>query len=377
MHPPIWTVKAQAGGAGWRAGWRGVRIAMPCLLRNRKHALSGLSRDRAPAWLSAGDPVPASLHNRRADPPMTILTLLAGLVMLLVGGEVLVRGASSIAERFGVPHFVVGVVIVGFGTSTPELMTSVQAALVGAPGIAVGNIVGSNIANILLILGLSAALSPIAVERAVLRRDGAIALAVAVVCLVLAALDGIDRLTGALLVAGLVAYLYTTIRHPASANLAVVDEGAPVPSLWLAAVLTVGGLAVVMLGADLLVTAAIELARSSGVSESVIGLTIVAVGTSLPELATSLIAAFRKQADIALGNILGSNIYNVLGILGTTALVEPVDMPDDIASTDVWVMVGATLLLMVFATTGKRICRLEGAGFLALYGGYIGWLAVG
>lgn len=308
---------------------------------------------------------------------MTVLLLLAGLVLLLVGGEVLVRGASSIAERFGVPHFVVGVVVVGFGTSTPELMTSVQAALVGAPGIAVGNIVGSNIANILLILGLSAALSPIAVERAVLRRDGGMALLAAVVCLGLAAIDGIDRLTGALLVAGLVAYIYTTIRYPASTSLVEVDEGAPVPNMGLAIALTIAGLAVVMLGADLLVTAAIDLARNSGVSESVIGLTIVAIGTSLPELATSLIAALRKQADIALGNILGSNIYNVLGILGVTALVEPVDMPDDIASTDVWVMLAATLLLMVFAATGKRICRMEGAGFLALYGGYIGWLAVG
>lgn len=308
---------------------------------------------------------------------MTVLTLLAGLVLLLVGGEVLVRGASAIAERFGVPHFVVGVVVVGFGTSTPELVTSVQAALVGAPGIAVGNIVGSNIANILLILGLAAALSPIAVERAVLRRDGGIALAAAMAVLALAALDGVDRLTGALLVAGLVAYIYTTIRHPASATPAEVDDGTPAPRLWLAAVLTVGGLAVVMLGADLLVTAAIELARKSGISESVIGLTIVAIGTSLPELATSMIAAFRKQADIALGNILGSNIYNVLGILGVTALVEPVPMPDDIASTDVWVMLAATLLLLVFATTGRRICRREGAGFLAMYGGYIGWLALG
>lgn len=308
---------------------------------------------------------------------MTVLMLLAGLVLLLVGGEVLVRGASSIAERFGVPHFVVGVVVVGFGTSTPELVTSVEAALVGAPGIAIGNIVGSNIANILLILGLTAALAPIAVERAVLRRDGTVALAVAVVCLGLAALGGIDRLTGALLVAGLVAYIYTTIRHPASTNTAEVDEEAPLPSLWLAVLLSLAGLAVVILGADLLVGAAIELARNSGISESVIGLTIVAVGTSLPELATSLVAAVRKQADIALGNILGSNIYNVLGILGVTALIEPVAMPADIAGTDVWVMLAATMLLMVFATTGKRICRMEGAGFLALYGGYIGWLALG
>ena len=308
---------------------------------------------------------------------MTILLLLAGLVLLLVGGEVLVRGASSLAERFGMPHFVVGVVVVGFGTSTPELVTSVEAALVGSPGIAVGNIVGSNIANILLILGLAAVLSPIAVQRATLRQDGSVALLAAFACLGLAFIGAIDRLTGALLVAGLVAYIYVTIRHPACPACPPEEDAPPLPSLPLALVLSVAGLAVVMLGADLLVTSAIALARSSGVSESVIGLTIVAVGTSLPELATSVIAAFRKQADIALGNILGSNIYNVLGILGVTALVEPMTIPADIADSDVWVMVAATLLLLVFATTGRRICRLEGVGFLALYGGYIGWMAVG
>lgn len=308
---------------------------------------------------------------------MTILMLLAGLVLLLVGGEVLVRGASAIAERLGMSSFVVGVVVVGFGTSTPELVTSVEAALVGSPGIAVGNIVGSNIANILLILGLAAAVSPIAVQRATLRRDGMVALVAAVACVGLALVGGIDRLTGALLVAGLVAYLYVTIRHPNCPTVPAEEDAAPLPRLPVALALSVGGLAVVMLGADLLVTSAIELARRSGVSESVIWLTIVAVGTSLPELATSMIAAYRKQADIAFGNILGSNIYNVLGILGVTALVEPMAIPADIADSDVWIMVAATLLLLVFATTGRRICRMEGVGFLALYGGYIGWMAVG
>ena len=224
------------------------------------------------------------------------------------------------------------------------------------------------IANILLILGLTAALTPIAVDRAVLRQDGMIALAVAVACLGLALFDVIDRLTGALLIAGLVAYLYLTIRHPACPDCPLPQEGEAAPARLPVAVL---------FGADLLVSSAIRLARSTGVSESVIGLTVVAVGTSLPELATSLVAAYRRQTDMALGNILGSNIYNVLGILGVTAVVKPIDMPDDIAGADLWVMVGATLLLMVFATTGRRICRLEGLGFLALYGGYIGWLTVG
>lgn len=167
-----------------------------------------------------------------------------------------------------------------------------------------------------------------------------------------------------------------TIRHPACAECPAADEAAPQTNILLAIFLTVAGLAVLICGADLLVDAAIALARTSDVSESVIGLTVVAIGTSLPELATSVIAAVRRQAEIALGNILGSNIYNVLGILGTTALVKPVPMPDDIASTDVWVMVSATLLLLVFATTGRQICRLEGVSFVALYGGYIGWLAL-
>ena len=194
--------------------------------------------------------------------------------------------------------------------------------------------------------------------------------------MILAALDGIDRLTGALLVAGLVAYIYVTIRHPACADCPAADETVARPNILLALLLSGVGLVVLIWGADLLVTAAIALARTSGVSESVIGLTVVAIGTSLPELATSVIAAVRRQADIALGNILGSNIYNVLGILGTTALIKPVAIPDDIASTDVCVMVAATLLLLVFATTGRRICRLEGVSFVALYGGYIGWLTL-
>lgn len=323
------------------------------------------------------DPLPAS-HRDFEGIPMTILMLLAGLILLLAGGEVLVRGASALAGRFGVPPFVIGVVVVGFGTSTPELVTSIEAALIDAPGIAVGNIVGSNIANILLILGLTAALAPIAVDRAVLRRDGSVALAVAVACLGLALLGVVDRLTGALLVAGLVAYIYVTIRHPACPDCPAGDVAERTPGgLPGAVAMAIAGLGLVLLGADLLVTSAVSLARSTGVSESVIGLTVVAVGTSLPELAASLVAAFRRQADIALGNILGSNIYNVLGILGVTAMVEPIDMPVDIAGTDVWVMLAATLLLLVFATTGKRICRLEGLGFLALYGGYIGWLTVG
>jgi len=303
---------------------------------------------------------------------MDYLFLAVGLALLLAGGEVLVRGASALASRLGMPAFVVGVVVVGFGTSTPELLTSVQAALLGSPGIAVGNVVGSNIANILLILGLAALLSPIAVDPAVLRRDGVVTLVAALACVALGAYGAIDRITGTVLVVGLLAYLYVTLRHPAGTP----EAAGPIPSLGVAAAiaLALGGLAAVIAGADLLVDAAIAIARDNDVPESVIGLTVVAVGTSLPELATSLVAAARRQSDIAFGNILGSNIYNVFGILGVTALVEPMVIPVDIATSDVWVMVAATVLLLAFAATGRRICRTEGAAFVALYAGYTAWL---
>jgi cation:H+ antiporter len=317
-----------------------------------------------------------------------LVHLIGGFLLLVVGGELLVRGAVQVAERLGMSPLLIGLTLVGFGTSTPELVTSVQAALAGSPGIAVGNIVGSNLANILLILGLSALLLPITVTTAALRRDGALVVATAAMLTVLGLVWTLDRLAGALFLAGLAAYLgyawrqeraaaggHTAAFERAEALREVHPElGAePVirPGLLLPAALALGGLALVVLGGGFLVDGAIALARDLGVSETVIGLTIVAVGTSLPELVTSVVAALRRHADVSLGNVLGSCIYNVLGIGGVTGLISPTVVPPEIARFDSPVMLAASVMLLVFAWTGLRIGRREGACLLAGYVAYV------
>lgn len=318
------------------------------------------------------------------------LPLIGGLVLLILGGDLLVRGAVQVAGRLGVSPLVIGLTLVGFGTSMPELVTSVQAALVGAPGIAFGNIVGSNIANILLIGGVSAILYPIAVTGPVLRRDGAVLVAVTLVFAGLAAVSPMERWLGFVFVIVLVGYVYLAFRqerHGQSApdHGAAYDKGAALQAADPATVpasdsrggillpvgITLGGLALVMLGGTFLVDGAVSLARSFGISETVIGLTIVAVGTSLPELVTSVLAAFRRQGDVAFGNIVGSNIYNLLGIGGATALIAPSPVPQEIVGFDNLVMIGVTVLLISFAWTGFRIARWEGATLLAGYAVYI------
>ncbi len=322
------------------------------------------------------------------------LPLIGGLVLLVIGGELFVRGAVQIAERIGVSPLLIGLTLVGFGTSTPELVTSVKASLAGSPGIAVGNIVGSNIANILVILGLAALITPVAVGRGALRRDGTIGAAVALAFTGVSIFGTLDRAVGTLFVAGLIAYIAFAWReesrgepdHTAAFEKAQAFEevhpsglhatnasapGAGWGGIALSAGFAFGGLALVVLGGGLLVDGAVALARGLGVSETVIGLTIVAVGTSMPELVTSVIAAMRRHADVALGNVLGSNIYNILGIGGATALLAPTTVPEAIVAYDVWVMVGASALLLLLGRTGWRIGRREGAALLALYVAYV------
>jgi cation:H+ antiporter len=319
----------------------------------------------------------------------TWLPLSAGLALLIAGGEVLVRGAVQVADRLGVSPLVIGLTLVGFGTSTPELVTSVQAARVGSPGIAFGNIVGSNIANILLIVGTAAILCPILVTSAALRRDGIVMLVVAVVFAVLAAVIPMTRLVGAIFVAGLAIYVYMAFRHERRAStgnhgaiyeksvaLQSADPGtapaaAPTSSALIPLLVAFGGLALVVIGGYFLVEGAVALAQSYGISESVIGLTIVAVGTSMPEFVTSTVAALKRLGDVAFGNIVGSNIYNVLGIGGVTALIAPGAIPAEIVSFHNLVMIGVSVLLLAVAWTGLRIARLEGAILLAGYCGYV------
>jgi cation:H+ antiporter len=314
----------------------------------------------------------------------TMLLIAGGLVLLALGGELLVRGAVGMAARLGISPLLAGLTIVGFGTSTPELTTSVQAALAGSPGIAIGNIVGSNTANILFILGLSAVILPLGVNPASFRRDsialgGSALLATGAVVLGL-----IGLITGLVLVAALAGYVWWAYKSESASHDAEAvrheheAEDRPVPPNTGPVVLTgmiIAGLAAAIVGAGWLVDGATVLASAAGVSESVIGLTVVAVGTSLPELIACIVAVLRKHEDVALGNIVGSNIYNLCGILGLTAIIHPIEVPAEIASFDIWVMLGVTALLIVQLRSGWRLSRLEGALMIALYAGYTLFLA--
>ncbi|MFN3282085.1 MAG: calcium/sodium antiporter [Tabrizicola sp.] len=302
---------------------------------------------------------------------MTYLLFVVGLVILVAGGESLVRGASAIARKFHLSPLLIGLTIVGFGTSSPELIVSVQAALADRPGIAIGNVIGSNISNILLILGISAVIAPLVLPGRRLWRDLAfMLLATAAVWIML--LDGnISRLDGIILVAGLVAFLTTAFvagsGHPPEPGHETMGRS------WAPWLMTGAGLVGLVIGARLLVDSATAIAQTFGVPEAVIGLTIVAVGTSLPELATSVIAAFRKHTEIAVGNVVGSNVFNLFGILGITALIAPIPAEPRFADSDMWWVALSSLGLAAVALLLNGLPRIAGLGLLALYGSYV-WL---
>jgi cation:H+ antiporter len=300
---------------------------------------------------------------------LTLLMFSAGLVALFFGGDWLVRGASGVARHYRVPPLVIGLTIVGFGTSTPELLVSVLAAIEGSPEIAIGNVVGSNTANILVILGLSMLVATLIARFDELKGDLA--------WMMLAALstvpifwDGrVTRLEGAVFFVGIVVYVILALR-----KIGTHDHGedeTPDPGLPRSFGFIALGLVVLMVGAQFLVTSAIQIATAAGVSQAVIGLTIVAIGTSLPELATSMVAAFRGQRDIAIGNVIGSNIYNIFAILGLTALVMPIPVDRQFLTLDVPVMIGVSVLLIALIVALGRLNRAVGAGFLALYAVYV------
>lgn len=298
---------------------------------------------------------------------MTYILFALGLVALFFGGEYLVRGASGIARAFRLSPMVIGLTIVGFGTSAPEMLVSVQAALAGQPAIAIGNVLGSNIANILLILGLSAVIAPLLIPVRKIWRDlGFMLLATATIWVML--LDGdVSRLDGLILLAGLAAFIAVAFVTGAAGP----EEETGAAPLWLSAVQTLAGLVVLVIGARLLVDSATEIARAFGISEAVIGLTIVAVGTSLPELATSVIAAIRKQTEIAVGNIVGSNIFNIFGILGVTALIAPIPAEARFVTIDMYWVAGTAIGLSVIAAVLGGLPRIAGVLLLAGYGAYL------
>jgi cation:H+ antiporter len=303
---------------------------------------------------------------------MNAVMMVAGLAMLLVGGEGLVRGAVAFATRMRLPMAVVGAVVLGFGTSMPEMLTSLSAALSGAPGIAIGNVLGSNIANIVLILGVAAVIAAIPTDTA--ETEDRVWLVVATVLGIGVIMIGADigRIEGMILLGALAVYLWRALGRDAAMEPVpeVVQMGPGMIALYLLV-----GLGILVSGAWLLVEGATGIARAFGVSETLIGLTIVAVGTSLPELATSIIAARRGEAGLALGNVLGSNVFNILAILGLTAVIVPIPVPADLSMLDLGLVAGTALLLIGALTLG-RIGRGMGLLFLAVYAAYIGWLAL-
>lgn len=315
---------------------------------------------------------------------MDTLYLLAGLALLLTGGEALVRGAVAIAERLAIPPLIVGLTIVALGTSAPELTVSVQAALRGVPDIVTGSVVGSNIANILLVLGATALIQPIRASKRIVHRDGMLLLAATSVLVGLSMLGIIHPGVGVVMVlvfAGYTAFSYWSERIEArrlardtAAELAAgeIEEYKGISTrLWVSVPIFVAGCAAVVFGAQLLVDAAVNIARGLGVSEAVIGLTMIAIGTSLPELAISMIAATRGHSDVALGNVIGSNLSNILVILGITSFFGPIPVSGQIPWFDVWVMLGATIVLLPVLVSGWSISRREAGAFLVVYLVYI------
>lgn len=315
---------------------------------------------------------------------MTVVLLIAGLALLVAGGELLVRGASKLALALGISPLVVGLTVVAFGTSSPELAVSIQAVAAGNVDIALGNVVGSNVMNVAFILGLTALFRPIPLPSAIVRGEVWIALACAFVPFLALTADGrLTRGHGIALLVGLVVFLLRGWRNgrrdsanaaEMSAFLADPPVAAPHASIGLvpAILLIAVGLTMLVIGGDTLVDASVEIARSLGVTELVIGLTIVAAGTSAPELVTSIIAAVRGHQDLAVGNVLGSNVFNMLAIVGTTSLVTPQAVSDELLARDVPMLIAVSIVLLPMVTLG-RVPRLGGALFVCGYVAYVVW----
>lgn len=301
-----------------------------------------------------------------------MISIIIGIVLLYIGAESLVRGSSRLAEQYGIPPLVIGLTIVAFGTSSPELLVSISASFRGASDVAIGNVVGSNIFNISVILGLTALIRPPSVHLDLIRREIPILIIVSLLGLWLVSIGHVSRLAGILLFTGLCAYCGYSIRaarrQPDVESIDLPET--PRMATWLCGVLIVVGLAVLVLGSHLFVVGAVEVARNFDVSEAVIGLTIVAAGTSLPELATSIVAAIKKESDVAIGNIVGSNIFNLLGILGLTASIMPLEV-SGITLMDGGFMLGVAVLMLPFAFSQRAISRTEGGIFLFIYGVYL------
>lgn len=322
---------------------------------------------------------------------LSSLSIIVGLVILILGAEGLVRGASSLAAKLRISPLVIGLTVVSFGTSAPELTVNLLSAMQGSPDLAVANVVGSNIANILLILGICAIIVPLSVKSSTVWKEIPLALLGVVLIFIMGndrlfdgiPVNAITRTDGIALLALMAIFMYYIFGMAKSDREQAVDDEhnnddtAQIKqmSTLVSTGLTVAGLAGLVLGGRLLVTGAVDIAKTAGLSEALIGLTIVAIGTSLPELATSVVAALRKHADIAIGNVVGSNIFNVFFVLGTTSTIMPLPISGAL-SYDILVSVAATALLFIFMFTGgrRRLVRWEGIVFVIAYVVYLGYL---
>lgn len=308
-----------------------------------------------------------------------IALLLLGILLLYGGGELLIKGAVSVAKKAGVSELFTGLVIVGFGTSFPELMVSVGAALQGASDIAIGNVVGSNIGNTLLILGICATVVPLVVTELSLRRD-ATAVLLATILLMILSVDGFLGMIDAIVLLVLLA-VYLTIAYKSELrqfsnsdlSYTAIKPKIEFSSFVKPFLFTVSGLVLLIMGARSLLNGALGISEALQISEAVVGLTVVAVGTSLPELTISLLAVIRGNTDVAVGNILGSNLFNLLGILGIAVLFEPISVNQRILEFDQWILLGTAIILFIFMMTGRKLTRGEG---IILLTGYILYVTV-
>lgn len=303
---------------------------------------------------------------------MELVLTIVGVVMLIVGAELMLRGAVDLALRARISPLVVGLTIVSFATSLPELLVSLLAAMKGSSAIAIGNVVGSNIANISLILGVCVVVFPIAVEREARRVHWPVMMGGTVLFMLLLADDLFSRWEGIFFTAALLTYVVLLVRGSRRENRSS-DREPPVPerALWLSIALLIVGVAGLSFGSDWFVDGAVGLSRSIGVSEQLIGVTVVAMGTSMPELIASLVAAFRKQPDISLGNLIGSNIFNILGIIGISSAIHPIEISYGSFLPDLLAMLGISLVLYPIMRFGNKVGRWHGALLLALYFGYM------
>lgn len=310
---------------------------------------------------------------------MDLFYLIIGLALLVGAGDALVRGAVSLSLRFGIPAFIVSATVVAFGTSAPELLISVEAALKDAPGIALGNVMGSNIANVLLVLGVPAVIAPLAACGHETHRNLYFMIAATALFSALTLTGIIPLWGGVLLLAVAIAMVWDSVRQGLRAGASAQDHtadlqdegGDPDMPKWKIAGLLAIGMIGLPFGAHLLIEGARAIALSLGISEAVVGLTLVAIGTSLPELATTVMAALKRQTEVAIGNVIGSNIFNLTAIIGTAAIFAPLEVPAELLVRDLWVMIGATLVLIPFVLLCRPIGRLTGALFLVGYIAYI------